>query len=317
MTPESTPRCACDCGAPAIPGPRFAGEDHRAREAHRARFNRRLTAKRAHEAGRLGQDATVLRELGLSEEALPSRLAAELEDLSDRTRRLAILVGARLELSDDATRVRREADQAQQVAATERAMQDLIQVHQKARQHAERELASIQSALGGAQDQLAETTGDLAEATSSELALKARLQTLQETDQRSQQEAASAARARQEADEATEQAVRERAQAQRERENARVSAVAAEAQASQTSQALLDQREAHADVRAALTAERDRLIQELAREREQAAVEKTAAQVLAEQRLTEQSQAAAKLQGALTGERDRLVAELSRGRSLQ
>ena len=325
MTTENAPLCECGCGTPATPGPRFAGADKREQEAHRARFNRRQAAERAREAARLDQGPTVLGELGLSLDAPPSRLAAELEQLSDRSRRLAILVGARLELSDDAGRVRRETEQAQQVAAAERAAQDLVQVHQRARQHAEDELATVQSTLGGVQEQLAETTGELADATADLVLLNARLQAAEETAERSRDEVAAATGARRDAEETAAQAVRERDQAQREREAALVRALTAEAQASQAGQALVEQRQAAADVRAALTVERDRLLHELDREREQVAVEITAAQVLAEQRLAEQRQmaeerlaeqrqAAAEVRAALTSERDRLVEDLTRER---
>ena len=310
--------CECGCEAPATPGPRFAGQDKREQETHRARYNRRQAAERAREAARLYEGPTVLGELGLSLDAPPSRLAAELEQLSDRSRRLAILVGARLELSDDAWRVRRETEQAQQVAAAQRAAQDAIEAHQRVRQQAEDELATVQSALGGAQEQLAETTGQLADATADLLLLNARLHASEETTDRMSSEAEAATQACREAEDAARQA-------QREHEAVLTRALTAERKAAQAKEALLEQRQAASEVRAALTVERDRLIQELDRHRAHVAVEIAAAQALADQRLTEQRvmaeellteqrQAAAEVRTALTSERDRLVDDLARER---
>ena len=262
--------CACGCETPAHPGFPFFGEDKPTREVHRGRFSRRQTTKRKADAARLAEAPSVLGELGLSSDAASSQLAAALEQLGDRTTRLALLVGARLEVSDDARRVEREADQARQAMATQRAAQDLVEEHQTARRQAEAALTDADNALVEAQDEIQ--------------LLVARTEASEEAATASLAETTAAHQAQQEAQATTAQAVRDR-------DEALTRALTAEAQATQARAAVTaaDQRLSDQQLAMAQTmAEREdrataALLAAIDREQARAAV----AQDRADQQLTE------------------------------
>ena len=145
--------CVCECGQPAEPDWTLFGKDEITREVHRSRCNRRLNAKRQRDAARLAAAPSVLGEFGRSSDEVSSHFADELEQLADRITRLAILVGARFELSDDARRVEREAAEFRQLTSTLRVARDLFEEHQTARCQDDTPLSDVVNDFIDAQDE--------------------------------------------------------------------------------------------------------------------------------------------------------------------